>query len=143
MDTLTPTERSARMSLIGSRDTKPELLVRKAVWAAGYRYRLYAKDLPGRPDLVLPRLRTVVFVHGCYWHAHTCQRGRIPEQNSDMWRGKFTKNKTRDVRNVRLLRKQGWSVVTVWECSLATLRSRESAIRRLLSFLRRRERALE
>lgn len=137
-DTLSPAERSVRMSLIRSKDTKPELLVRKAVWAAGFRYRLHGEDLPGRPDLVLPALRTVVFVHGCYWHAHSCQKGRIPGQNSHFWSNKFEANKARDQRNIRRLRREGWSVLTVWECSLSKAQSREGVIRRLLAALRAR-----
>lgn len=120
------------MSLIRSKDTKPELVVRKAVWAAGFRYRLHGRGLPGRPDLVFPALRTVVFIHGCYWHAHSCQKGRIPAQNSRFWREKFLANKARDRRNVQRLRREGWSVLTVWECSLATAKSREATIGKLL-----------
>lgn len=134
-DPLSPLERSIRMSLIRSKDTKPELAVRKAVWAAGFRYRLHGKGLPGKPDLVFPALRTVVFVHGCYWHGHSCQKGRIPKQNSAFWRDKFAANKARDQKNARSLRRAGWSVVTVWECSLATARSRERTISKLLDTL--------
>ena len=126
------------MSLIRSKDTGPELLVRKALWAAGYRYRLHAKGLPGRPDLVFPSMRTVVFVHGCYWHAHACQKGRIPAQNSRFWQEKFLANKARDKRNSQRLRRAGWSVLTVWECSLSTEASREMAIARLLNALAQR-----
>lgn len=140
-DTLTPAQRSVRMSLIKSKDTKPELLVRKAVWAAGFRYRLHAKGLPGRPDLIFPGFRTVVFVHGCYWHAHSCQKGRVPGQNGAFWAQKFKANKARDERNVRRLRREGWSVLTVWECSLSTVLAREVAIRRLLAALEARRSA--
>ena len=142
VDTLNPAERSVRMSLIRSKDTKPELVVRKAVWAAGFRYRLHGKGLPGRPDLVFPGLRTIVFVHGCYWHAHTCQKDRIPGQNSRLWREKFAANKARDQRNIRRLRRAGWSVLTVWECSLATTKSRSAAISKLLLALERRRAAM-
>ncbi len=123
------------MSLIRSRDTRPELVVRKAVWAAGFRYRLHGKGLPGRPDLVFLALRTVVFIHGCYWHAHSCQKGRIPKQNSRFWREKFAANQARDQRNARLLRREGWSVLTVWECSLSTTKSRDRSVRKLLNAL--------
>src|SRR5690606_30209748 len=115
-----------------------ELLVRREVWAAGFRYRLHGRGLPGRPDLVFPSLRTVVFVHGCYWHAHSCQKGRIPAQNSRFWKDKFEANKARDQRNARRLRQDGWSVLTVWECSLATAASRERAMRKLLVALEMR-----
>ena len=126
------------MSSIRSKDTKPEVMVRKAVWRAGFRYRLHGKGLPGRPDLVFPALRTIVFVHGCYWHAHSCQKGRIPAQNSRFWGEKFAMNKARDQRNVRRLRREGWSVLTVWECSLSKAKTRDAAIRKLLDALARR-----
>lgn len=126
------------MALIRSRDTRPELIVRKAVWAAGFRYKLHVKGLPGKPDLVFPGMATVVFVHGCYWHAHHCQQGRVPGSNSSFWREKFIRNKARDARNVRRLRQAGWSVLTVWECSLSTAATREATLRRLLSALERR-----
>lgn len=134
-DILSPVERSTRMSLIRSKDTRPELVVRKAVWAAGFRYRLHRKGLPGRPDLVFPALRTVVFIHGCYWHAHSCQKGRIPTQNSRFWREKFAANQARDQRNAQRLRREGWSVLTIWECSLSTAKSRDRSVRKLLNAL--------
>lgn len=123
------------MARIRSKDTKPELIVRKAVWAAGFRYRLHGKSLPGRPDLVFPALGTVVFVHGCYWHGHSCQKGRIPGKNSAFWREKFDSNKARDKRNRARLRRDGWKVITIWECSLATIPKREKAIKKLLDLL--------
>lgn len=123
------------MALIRSKDTKPEMLVRKAVWAAGYRYRLHVKDLPGKPDLVFPALRAVVFVHGCYWHGHSCQKGRIPGENSSFWRDKFAMNKARDRRNRSRLARQGWKVSTVWECSLSSGPKRAKALRKVLDFL--------
>lgn len=126
------------MSLIRPKNTKPEIVVRKFVWASGFRYRLHRKDLPGKPDLVFPALRTAVFVHGCYWHAHSCQKGRIPAQNSRFWREKFALNKARDERNARRLRRKGWSVLTVWECSLSTTRSRDAAMSKLLGALSRK-----
>lgn len=126
------------MSLIRSKDTKPELVVRKAVWAGGFRYRLHGKGLPGRPDLVFPGFRTVVFIHGCYWHAHSCQKGRIPRQNSQFWQEKFAANKARDKRNVHRLRREGWSVLTIWECSLSTTKARDAAISKLLDALSKR-----
>jgi len=138
-DTLSPLARSLRMSLINSKDTKPELVVRKAVWAAGFRYRLHGKGLPGKPDLVFPSLRTVVFVHGCYWHGHSCQKGRIPKQNSEFWKSKFETNRARDRRNTSILRRNGWSVITIWECSLATYKKRERSLQRLLGLLSKKK----
>jgi len=123
------------MARIRSKDTKPELVVRKAVWAAGFRYRLHARNLPGRPDLVFPGLGVVVFVHGCYWHGHSCQKGRIPGQNSAFWKAKFEGNIARDRRNRAALARDGWKVVTVWECSLATKEKRRTAVKKLLEIL--------
>src|ERR1700754_1918845 len=100
VDSLSPRERSACMASIRSKNTKPELVVRKALWAEGFRYRLHDRGLPGRPDLVFPGDRAVVFVHGCYWHGHVCQKGRIPGTNSAYWREKFAINKARDRRNI-------------------------------------------
>ena len=121
MDTLTRTERSARMALVRRRDTKPELAVRRLVFAMGYRYRLHGR-LPGRPDIVLPRLRKVVFVHGCFWHRHGyCKKASTPAQNKKFWLSKFAANKCRDKRNNRLLESEGWSVIIVWECQLKDL----------------------
>lgn len=136
-DSLTPAERSERMSRIRSRDTKPELWVRKALHAAGFRFRLHRGDLPGRPDIVLPKYDSVVFVQGCYWHAHHCQKGRIPATRSDFWKSKFETNKRRDVRNIRALRKDGWRVYAIWECELATAPKRERALTKLIGKLRR------
>ena len=135
-DTLTPEGRSARMALIRSKDTKPEMVVRKAVWAAGFRYRLHAKHLPGKPDLVFPSLGVVVFVHGCFWHGHSCQKGRIPGANSAFWRAKFEANRLRDRRNRAKLARMGWRVVVVWECSLSTRQKRDRTLKKLLDFLR-------
>lgn len=137
-DFLSPPERSERMSRIRSKDTKPELFVRRAAWAAGFRYRLHGKGLQGRPDLVFASLRTVVFVHGCFWHGHSCQKGRIPQGNSEFWRAKFAANKLRDRRNREHLKRLGWDVYTVWECSLSTVGKRAATIDRLLAHLERR-----
>lgn len=124
------------MGRIRSKDTRPELLVRRAVWRAGFRYRLHVKGMPGRPDLVFPRLRTVVFVHGCYWHAHTCQKGRIPGANRQFWHDKFMANQSRDERDRAELRRLGWRVIVVWECALASAARRESTLRGVLDKLR-------
>lgn len=119
-DTLTKEERSERMARIRGANTEPELLVRRHLHALGLRFRLHDRLLPGKPDLVLPKYRTAVFVNGCFWHAHYCQKGRIPGTRSDFWREKFERNHARDIRNARALRRLGWRVLTVWECSLAS-----------------------
>ena len=137
VDTLSPIERSARMARIRSKDTKPELLVRKSLWAAGYRYRLHAEGLPGKPDMVLPSLGIAILVHGCFWHHHSCQKGRIPERNAAFWRAKLETNKSRDRRNRATLRQAGWKVTVVWECSLSTIARRKRQLAKLLDFLAR------
>ena len=111
--------RSAQMALIKARDTKPELKVRRAMHAAGLRYRLHAKDLPGRPDLVFRSRRIAVFVHGCFWHQHpdpACKLARMPKSKLDFWRPKLEGNLQRDLRTRGELEVRGWSVLEVWEC---------------------------
>lgn len=114
VDHLTPEKRSECMSKVRGKDTTPEMKVRRMVHAMGYRYRLHIKDIPGKPDLVFPRLRKAIFVHGCFWHMHSCKR--LPESNLDYWKPKFEENKKRDRRNLRKLKRLGWEVLTVWEC---------------------------
>ncbi|RVI62684.1 very short patch repair endonuclease [Sinorhizobium meliloti] len=111
--------RSAQMALIKARDTKPELKVRRAIHAAGLRYRLHAKDLPGRPDLVFRSRRIAVFVHGCFWHQHpdpSCKLARMPKSKLEFWRPKLEGNRQRDLRTRGELEARGWSVLEVWEC---------------------------
>ena len=116
-DTLTRARRSWNMSRIRSRDTQPEKQVRSALHRAGYRFRLHSKKLPGRPDVMLPKYRTVVFVHGCFWHRHNrCRFAYTPKSRVEFWNEKFRGNVERDRRNARELRRLGWKVVTVWEC---------------------------
>lgn len=132
-DTLTPAERSERMSRIRGRDTKPEMLVRRHLHGKGFRYRLHVPDLPGKPDLVLPKYGVAVFVEGCFWHGHSCQNGRVPGTNSAFWQAKVASNQARDKRNRRALTKQGWRVIRVWECQLANKNSRAATLARLES----------
>jgi DNA mismatch endonuclease, patch repair protein len=118
-DVHTAQQRSYNMSRIRSTHTKPELLVRKFLHAHGYRYKLHDKTLPGKPDLVLPKHRTVIFVHGCFWHGHTnCKYYVVPKTNTDWWLNKITINKTNDTRALKALKKDGWKIITVWECDL-------------------------
>jgi DNA mismatch endonuclease (patch repair protein) len=106
------------MSRIRGRNTKPELLLRRGLHARGLRFRLHRRDLPGRPDLVFPRFRTVVFVHGCFWHGHGCHLFTMPATRPDFWKDKIGRNAERDGRAVAALRADGWRVLTVWECAL-------------------------
>lgn len=119
---MTDPARSAVMRAVRGKDTGPELKVRRAAHALGYRFRLHRKDLPGSPDLVFPRLKTVVFVHGCFWHGHDCARGaRTPKTNTDYWRAKIARNVARDARTAAELAALGWKVETLWECELKDL----------------------
>ena len=116
-DVHTRAQRSYNMSRIRSKDTKPEMIVRSLVHQMGFRFRLHRKDLPGKPDLVLPRHRKVIFVHGCFWHMHRCRYGRVtPKTNAQFWQDKREGNVARDRRNRRQLRADGWDVLTIWEC---------------------------
>ena len=117
MDIVDPERRSQIMARIGPRDTQPELTVRRITHRLGFRFRLHAKNLPGRPDLVLKRHRTVIFVHGCFWHRHTnCVNATMPKTRSEFWKAKFDENVSRDARNLAALRAAGWRVITIWEC---------------------------
>jgi DNA mismatch endonuclease, patch repair protein len=117
-DVFTPEKRSEIMSRIRSTNTKPELIVRRCLHSMGYRFRLHRRDLPGKPDIVLPKHNTVILVNGCFWHGHTgCKTPcRIPATNTEFWTEKITRNKARDIKNRRDLRKLGWKVITIWEC---------------------------
>jgi DNA mismatch endonuclease, patch repair protein len=133
MDTLSRTERSKRMALIRGKNTKPELVVRKIARSFGHTFRLHAGDLPGKPDLVFPKLRKVIFVHGCYWHRHPgCSLARLPKSKLGFWVPKLTENRRRDLRNIAKLRRKKWGVCVVWECQL---KGKVSLARRIERFL--------
>ena len=119
MDTLSKVERSNRMSRIRSQDTKPELVVRRLLHQLGYRYRLHPHDLPGRPDIVFRSRRKIIFVNGCFWHAHhRCKIASLPKSNTEFWRKKFEKNRERDQKNYQILKRNGWQVKVIWECEI-------------------------
>jgi DNA mismatch endonuclease (patch repair protein) len=113
------------MAAVRARDTKPELMIRKALHAAGFRFRLNTRDLPGRPDIVLPRYRAVVFVHGCFWHRHECDLFRWPESRPEFWREKLNANAVRDRQAAEALRETGWRQAVVWECALKGRKKRD------------------
>ena len=116
-DTFSPEARHRCMSHIRSKDTSPELTVRKWLFANGFRFRLHRKDLPGKPDIVLPKYKTVIFVNGCFWHHHAnCRYGYMPKSNLAYWEQKFARNIARDQKEQQELRELGWSVIIVWEC---------------------------
>lgn len=111
--------RSRNMSAIKGKDTKPEVWLRKELFKRGFRYRLHRKDLPGKPDIALPRFKAVIFVNGCFWHCHEgCHYFKIPKSNSRFWIQKLEANKERDEKNVNALKQQGWRVLVVWECAI-------------------------
>ncbi|WP_141324312.1 very short patch repair endonuclease [Myxococcus sp. AB025B] len=121
MDTLSPKERSERMSRVRNRDTKPELRVRRLISGMGYRYRLQYKKVPGRPDLAFPGKKKAIFVHGCFWHRHpqpSCPLARTPKSRLDFWIPKLEGNRARDMRKLEELRNLGWSALVIWECQL-------------------------
>ena len=122
MDSLSRKKRSWNMSRIRSRDTKPELIVRKLLHKMGYRFRLHLKDLAGSPDIVLPKYKTVIFVHGCFWHRHEgCRYTYKPKSRIDFWDNKFRQNVERDRKAIQLLEKLGWQVLVIWECETKDL----------------------
>jgi DNA mismatch endonuclease (patch repair protein) len=118
-DTRTKEKRSEIMSKVRSKNTTPELVVRQMIFGMGYRYRLHDKRLPGKPDLVFSRQRKVVFVNGCFWHGHeNCRYGRLPKSRLDFWKPKIDRNRQRDAENLRRLKDEGWTVLTVWQCEV-------------------------
>lgn len=135
-DIKTPQERSYNMSRIRGVDTKPEMLVRKFLFAHGFRYRLHDKKLPGKPDLVLPKYKTVIFVNGCFWHGHDgCKFFVIPRTRREFWLSKINRTKEIDLQNQKLLSEMGYRVITIWECELRTSELREQNLTKLLSTL--------
>jgi len=117
-DVLTPEQRRLVMSRIRGKNTRPEMLVRRGLYGRGFRYRLHAKDIPGKPDMVFPRYRAVIFVHGCFWHGHGCSLFKWPKTRAVFWKGKIDRNMERDRRAMAALNADGWRVLIVWECAL-------------------------
>jgi DNA mismatch endonuclease (patch repair protein) len=117
-DVLTPAQRRLNMSRIRGKDTKPELVLRHGLHRRGFRFRLHCRDLPGRPDLVFPRFRSVILVHGCFWHGHDCSMFKLPATRTEFWKGKIAGNRERDVHVLEALSKTGWRTLVVWECML-------------------------
>jgi DNA mismatch endonuclease (patch repair protein) len=133
VDSLSPKERSIVMARVRSKNSRPELLVRKLVFSLGYRYRLHQKNLPGSPDLVFKSRRKVIFVHGCFWHRHArCALARMPKSRLGFWMPKLEGNRLRDQRNKRALARRGWKVLTIWECQLGNTERLHATIRGFL-----------
>ena len=132
-DTFTPQQRSAVMARVKNRNTTPEKVVRSLLHQMGYRFRLHRKDLPGSPDIALPRYKTVIFVHGCFWHGHNgCRRGARPTSNIEFWNAKINRNIERDNRAVRELEGIGWRVFTLWQCEMKDIVVLRDRLHRLL-----------
>jgi DNA mismatch endonuclease (patch repair protein) len=133
-ETFTKAERSRIMAAVKSRNTKPELLVRRLVHGLGYRFHLHRRDLPGTPDIVLTKFRKIINVHGCFWHMHTCRHARLaPATNADYWQKKRLGNAARDGRTLRLLKRDGWRVLTIWECQTRDIPKLSARIAHFLS----------
>lgn len=126
-------QRSRTMRAIKSKNTGPEMVIRRLAHAMGYRYRLHRRDLPGKPDLVFGSRRKVIFVNGCFWHGHTCRRGRrIPKSNREYWTNKIGRNKERDQEHLRALQERGWKVLVFWECEISDHSKTEQILRTFL-----------
>lgn len=133
MDNISSSERSEIMARVRSKNSRPEMVVRKLVFAQGYRYRLHVRDLPGCPDLVFRKRGKVIFVHGCFWHRHAgCALARLPKSRVDFWTPKLEGNRKRDQRNKRALAKRGWKMLTIWECQLKDIDLLKATIRRFM-----------
>lgn len=133
-DIKTPEERSRNMAAIHSSDTQPEMHVRRYLHSMGWRYGLHNKNLPGSPDIVMRRFKTVIFIHGCFWHGHeNCKYYRLSKSNTEFWQTKININRARDERDIKALNKLGWNVIIVWECELKTEERRKLTFRRLFN----------
>ena len=135
-DTKTPAERSYDMSRISRANNKPEEIVRKYLFSHGFRYRKNDKRYPGKPDIVLPKYHTIIFVNGCFWHMHGCSRSRLPRSNQEYWKPKIERNIQRDAENQQKLEADGWKVIVVWECELKK-RTAEERLSRLCDEIRK------
>lgn len=130
-DVFSSEKRSEIMRAVRREKTAPERLLRRELHKRGFRFARNASGLPGKPDIVLPKYRVAVFVHGCFWHNHACRLGHLPESNQDFWRSKFLRNRRRDKRVARAVRREGWHVFTIWECALSNIARRDCTVRRL------------
>lgn len=133
MDIYPPKKRSEIMSKISGKDTKPELLVRKFLFSRGFRYRLNDKRYSGSPDIILPKYKKALFIHGCFWHGHTgCKASRLPETKRDFWEKKINNTRVRDKRNITALENLGWNVIVIWQCQLKNKSNRQQRLESLV-----------
>lgn len=134
MDSLSPQKRSANMSRIHSKDMKPEMIVRRLIFAMGYRYRLHARDLPGKPDIIFRKNKKIIMVHGCFWHQHpSCREGHIPKTRQDYWIPKLQGNVLRDKENIEALTALGWDILIIWECETNDIPQLRDKLQQFLS----------
>ena len=138
MDIFDKSKRSQLMAKVKQKNTAPEIIVRKFLFSKGFRYRINVKSLSGTPDIVLSKYKTVIFVHGCFWHGHTCRAGHLPSSNVDYWVTKIEKNIERDNRKINELEKLGWNVVVIWQCEIKALKNREIRFSKLISEIERK-----
>ena len=131
-DIYSKSKRSDIMSQISGKDTKPEVLVRKYLFSKGFRFRRNDPRYPGKPDIILPKYKTAIFIHGCFWHGHECKTGKLPETRKEFWMKKICDNKTRDKKNKSELEADGWTVLTVWDCEINSIIKRERRLNLLL-----------
>ncbi|WP_095161839.1 very short patch repair endonuclease [Pseudomonas sp. Irchel 3F5] len=127
-DVVDAATRSRMMSGIQGKNTSPEIFIRKALHSRGFRFRIHVKSLPGSPDLVLPKHKAVVFVHGCFWHGHDCRYFKVPQTRTQFWLEKIEKNQARDQQQVNALRAQGWRVLVIWECAVRSIKKQKSTL---------------
>ena len=138
MDIFDKSKRSQLMAKVKQKNTAPEIIVRKFLFSKGFRYRINVKSLSGTPDIVLSKYKTVIFVHGCFWHGHTCRAGHLTSSNLDYWVTKIEKNIERDNRKINELEKLGWNVVVIWQCEIKALKNREIRFSKLISEIERK-----
>ena len=138
VDHLTKAQRSQLMGKIKATNTNPERLLRSSLHHRGLRFRLHRRSLPGNPDIVFPGARIAVFVHGCFWHQHTCGRGTMPASRAYFWRAKFERNRVRDQAVTRLLTAMGWTQIVIWECEISSVATRNRGVRRIEGAVKRR-----
>lgn len=139
MDIFSKSKRSEIMSKVSGKDTKPEVLVRRFLFSKGFRYRKNVNSLQGKPDIVLPKYKTIIFVHGCFWHGHeNCEAARLPASNMEYWTKKISSNVIRDLQNIQLLKESGWNVIVIWECELKMIR-KENRLNNLIREINQQE----
>jgi DNA mismatch endonuclease (patch repair protein) len=132
-DIYSKAKRSEIMSRISGKGTKPEILVRKFLFAHGYRYRKNVKELPGKPDVVLTKYKTVIFIHGCFWHGHNCKAGKLPETRKEFWDNKISDNIARDKKDTNALKESGWKVIIIWQCEIKSQSLRQQRLELLIT----------